>query len=233
MSEEAIRGPSVAHGGTERGGASSFRGAVLHRLGARVAARLRASWAEIESHIAEEAGRLRQTHPSNPQGRGPSEWLERACLILAAYRALSALGEPASRVLEDLRAAVVEHFREGADQYLAARFGIEGRTGEDAFACIAENFKTRGEARFGPAFKYAQDVQDATRSFITIQRCGYFDFFRAHGAAEATRVFCALDIAWADELTRRRYPVSFERPTTIAQGDDACRFQFTRSTVTP
>ena len=98
----------------------------------------------------------------------------------------------------------------------------------EAFAMVSENFEARGQARFGAAFEYVSDVQDATRSFTNIRRCGFNDFFRANRAPEVTRVFCALDIAWADEMERRRLGVRFERPTTLARGDDACRFQFTR-----
>jgi hypothetical protein len=43
------------------------------------------------------------------------------------------------------------------------------------------------------------------------------------------QIFCALDSVWIDELHQPRYGTRFARPTTLAKGDDACRFQFSRS----
>jgi hypothetical protein len=76
---------------------------------------------------------------------------------------------------------------------------------------------------------YVQEVQDRTRSFINIQQCFFNDFFRANGAPEVTPIFCAMDYLWAEELEQPHYGVRFDRPTTLAQGDDMCRFQFTKS----
>ena len=61
-----------------------------------------------------------------------------------------------------------------------------------------------------------------------INKCLFNDFFRQHGAPELTSIFCALDSMWIDELHQPKYGVRFERPTTLAGGDDACRFQFSR-----
>jgi hypothetical protein len=41
-----------------------------------------------------------------------------------------------------------------------------------------------------------------------------------------TPLFCALDKVWAEALEQPQYGVRFERPTTLARGDDVCRFQF-------
>ena len=97
---------------------------------------------------------------------------------------------------------------------------------QEAFSRISENFQKRGEQRFGSAFRYAADVRDAKRNFVNIERCFFNDFFRVNQATEVTSLFCALDKVWAETLEQPRYGVRFERPTTLADGDDACRFQF-------
>jgi len=98
-----------------------------------------------------------------------------------------------------------------------------------ASARIPENFKTRGEARFGKLSPLSRTCRMRTAPFTNIHRCFFNDFFRANGAAEVTSIFCALDNVWVDALHEARYGVRFARPTTLAQGADACRFQFSRA----
>ena len=74
-----------------------------------------------------------------------------------------------------------------------------------------------------------EDVRDDSRTFVNIERCLFNEFFRRNGAPEVIPILCALDNIWADELARPRYGVRFERPTTLARGDDACRFQFSKA----
>lgn len=62
------------------------------------------------------------------------------------------------------------------------------------------------------AFRYVDDVRDERRLFVNM-----------------TPILCALDTVWADDLHRPAYRVRFERPTTLANGNDACRFQFTKT----
>ena len=75
-------------------------------------------------------------------------------------------------------------------------------------------------------FRYATDIRDGRRNFVKIERCFFNDFFRENRAPEVTSLYCALDKVWADVLEEQRYGVRFERPTTLANGDDACRFRF-------
>ena len=117
-------------------------------------------------------------------------------------------------------------FRDGISGYLEGRFGISNDAPQDACLRISENFERRGEERFGSTFRYAAAVKDARRNFVNIERCFFNDFFRANKAPEVTALFCALDKIWAEALEQGRYGVRFERPTTLAKGNDACRFQF-------
>jgi hypothetical protein len=158
------------------------------------------------------------------------QWLLRASIVLAVYQVLEPLAGSAP-VISILRDAMIEPFREKMSGYLLNRFGISQDAPAEAFTRIAENFKARGEERFGKAFVYVQDVQDADHTFTNIHRCFFNDFFRANGAPEVTSIFCALDNVWVDSLHETRYGVRFERPTNLAQGADACRFQFSRTPV--
>ena len=112
---------------------------------------------------------------------------------------------------------------------LADRFGISEDVPEEAFTQIAANFKKRGEEQYGKGWTYVQDVQDERHSFINIEKCFFNDFFCANGVPEMTLICCTTDSLWIDELEQPRYGIRFDRPTTLAQGDDMCRFQFTKS----
>ena len=63
---------------------------------------------------------------------------------------------------------------------------------------------------------------------IAKENARFAEFFHRNGAPEVTATLCALDDIWAEELRKPGYGVHFERPTTLAKGDDACRFQFTK-----
>lgn len=159
-------------------------------------------------------------------------WRRLSRAVLIAYRALRPIvGE--GRALATIQWVLSRQFRRHTHEYLEDRFGITQDAPGEAFAHIASNYQPRGIQLFGSGFIYVQAVQEPERSHTHIRKCLFNDFFRAHGAPELTRVFCALDSIWVDELHRPRYGVRFERPTTLAAGDDACRFEFSRRSTDP
>jgi hypothetical protein len=171
------------------------------------------------------------SHWSPWQGTGdPSRrWLVLAWSVLAVYRALRPFtGE--KRALSLIGSVLSRQFRKRSHAYMSDRFGIDPARPQDAFECISRNYKARGESLFGPRFTYVQVLQDHRQSHTHITRCLFNEFFKAHRAAEVVSLFCALDSIWIDELHQARYGVRFERPTTLARGDDACRFLFSRAT---
>jgi L-2-amino-thiazoline-4-carboxylic acid hydrolase-like protein len=180
----------------------------------------------VESTIREDAARLAEINAARAID-GPSQrWLMVCCLTLATYRVLKPFVGDGRTVLELLQDALAQPLKTNIKEYVAERFAVSQDAPSDAFDRVSQHFTTRGEERFGQAFEYVQDVQDATRSFTKITKCFFNDFFRANDAPEVTPIFCALDFVWADELADVRYALRFERPTTLAAGDDACRFQF-------
>jgi hypothetical protein len=182
-------------------------------------------WEEIAADVSVRAEELVQANRHMAQDAPGEQWLRTSSVILAAYQHLSpVVGGP--RLLTIFLDALAKSFREQITGYLESRFGISEDAPREAFHRISENFQKRGEQRFGSAFRYTSDVQDATRNFVNIERCFFNAFFRANGATEVTPLFCALDKVWAEALEQPRYGVRFERPTTLARGDDVCRFQF-------
>lgn len=166
------------------------------------------------------------------RGNGGRRWLAFAWLVLIAYRVLRRfVGR--DRALSILESALSRAFRKHMHEYLEDRFGISQSRPEEAFDRIAENYKTRGERLFGPRFTYVQAIQTEHQSHTHITQCLFNDFFRAHGAAEVLPLFCAVDSIWIEELHQPRYRTRFERPTTLAEGDDACRFCFSRVPAAP
>jgi hypothetical protein len=159
-------------------------------------------------------------------------WLVLCAVLLAAYRRLlPAVGNSATGVAL-LQTSMTTPFRAGIQAFIRDRFGISQDAPHEAFDRIAETFQTRGEQRFGRAFTFVPIVTDDKHSFTNITRCLFNDFFRANGVPELTQVCCAMDLVWADELALPRYGVRFERSTTLAAGDDGCRFRFFKDSIT-
>jgi len=191
------------------------------------------SWEEIETAVRDRMTKLTEQNEARMIDAPSRQWLLLASMILAAYRELLPLVGDEQAGLSILRNAMAAPFKERLTGYIADRFGISQDAPEEAFNRITENFKARGEERFGKAYTYVQEVEDEGRSFVNIQKCFFDDFFRANGMPEMTPIFCAMDNLWAEELEKPKYGVRFECPTTLARGDDMCRFQFTKTTAKP
>jgi hypothetical protein len=205
--------------------ASQFLRGVSERLTSAELERWQADQVSVRpdaSCIAEENAQLAEDPAA-------ARWIQLSSMLLATYRCLrSSLGDE-KRALTVLREALTRPLQEQITSYIEARFGISQDAPEEAFQRVSQNFKSRGEASFGRSFRYMDNVRDDRRTFVNIERCLFNEFFRRNGAPEVTPILCALDNVWADELSKPRYGIRFERPTTLAEGDDACRFQFTKT----
>lgn len=184
--------------------------------------------ATIIQNIEETARPIREANQARVVDEPSQHHLELTSLILASYRVLVPIMQDREAILTLLRNVLAEPLQSQMQTYLTQRFGIDPTIPAQAFGAAAENFKQRGEQRFGKAFQYEQEVQTPEQSFVNIRRCFFNDFFRTNGAPELTPLFCFMDTLWADALHEGKYNVRFERPTTLAAGDDMCRFQFTR-----
>ena len=61
-----------------------------------------------------------------------------------------------------------------------------------------------------------------------IQRFFFNDFLRDNQVPELIPVLCACDNIWADEIKKEKHGVTFQRPSLLSLGDDACRLQIER-----
>lgn len=184
---------------------------------------------ELENTMRAEAKRLASKNEALAVDAAGRRWLTLSCVLLAGYRTLLPLVGDRQAALAVLRSAMTRPFAVGIKAFLTDRFGISQDAPEDAFERIAETFQIRGQELFGRSFRFVPGNRDEAHSFTVITKCLFNDFFRANGAGELTAVCCAVDNVWAEELAHPRYRVRFERPTTLAAGDDACRFQFFRN----
>lgn len=154
--------------------------------------------------------------------------VDQIAVVAAAQEALIARGLDAESASQALIDALARWVRENAPAYSLARLGISRESPELAFSSARENFKRRGEERFGSHFRYEQEVSTEDESFVSITKCLYHDLGQFLGKPEVVPVFCAMDTIWAEHATRPPFNISFERPTTLAGGSDRCRFQFSR-----
>jgi len=189
------------------------------------------SWENIEIALNDRMTKIIKRNKARIIDAPSKRWLLLASMILAFYKELIVIIKDEHTVFTLLRDTMAAPLKEGITTYIADRFGIAQDAPGEAFDRIAQNFKTRGEERFGQAYTYVQEVQDERRSFVSVQKCLINDFFRANQMSELALIFCAMDDVWADELSKPQYGVRFERPTTLARGDDMCRFQFSKTTV--
>jgi hypothetical protein len=205
--------------------ASQFLRGVSERLTSAELKRWQVAQVSVRLH----ASRIAEENAQLAEDRAAVRWIELSSMLLAAYRSLcSSLGDQ-KRTLTILREALTSPLREQITSYIEARFGVSQDAPEEAFRRVSQNFKSRGEVSFGRSFRYVDDVRDERRVFVNIERCLFNEFFRRNRASEITPILCALDNVWVDELSKPRYGIRFERPTTLAKGDDACRFQFTKT----
>jgi hypothetical protein len=186
-------------------------------------------WQAAQVSVRSDASRIAEENAQFTEDVAAARWIALSSMLLATYRSLrSSLGEE-KRTLTLLGEALTGPLRQQITSYIQARFGISQDAPGEAFHCVSQNFKSRGEASFGRSFRYVDDVRDDRRVFVNIETCLFNEFFRRNAAPEVTPILCALDNVWADELSKPRYGVRFERPTTLAKGDDVCRFQFSKS----
>ena len=155
--------------------------------------------------------------------------LRMGSLLLAVYRVVLPLVGNKDAAIKLLRTAVAASGKNLVHPTLFLLFGISPFAPRKAFEKIAANLKKRIERVFGSHFLVEQVVNDGERSFIHVKRCFFYDFFAANGVPELTRVFCAWDNLWADELKKPKYEVGFDRPTTLGYGGDVCRFHLRKT----
>jgi hypothetical protein len=148
------------------------------------------------------------------------------CMALASYRVLREKLNERRRPLMMMQTAFIEPSR-GKMQKMMPLLLFFTR---DRLKLLAGISEAKEPSAYGKAFEFERVTDDRqTYYFSHIKRCGYHDFFVAHGAPELTPIFCAYDDVWGDFFKTDKYGVRFDRPTTIGNGGDRCRFEFRRT----
>ncbi|MCB8823200.1 L-2-amino-thiazoline-4-carboxylic acid hydrolase [Microvirga rosea] len=183
----------------------------------------------FDAEVDEDAAAINRRQNSFKVDQASTGIVEHASFTVALYKALRKRDLDAQEAVAALVAAMSKWVLENAEAYSFARLGVSRADPGGAFKSIRENFKKRGEERFGSHFVYEQEISDEKRSFVNITRCLYNDLLRSMGYPEVIPVFCAMDTIWAADVTHPRYGVQFDRPTTLAMNADKCRFQFSKA----
>ena len=77
---------------------------------------------------------------------------------------------------------------------------------------------------YGEGFTFVEEVPSLDRYTMRVTRCFYHEFFTAQGQPQLTRLFCAWDLTWINEVSEQKHGVRFERSTTIAADGPDCPF---------
>lgn len=64
---------------------------------------------------------------------------------------------------------------------------------------------------------------------MRVERCFFLDVLARHGVPELTTVLCAWDAQWLRAADPAATRLRTERTSTLARGDDACRFRVVRT----
>ncbi|NOX37712.1 MAG: L-2-amino-thiazoline-4-carboxylic acid hydrolase [Calditrichaeota bacterium] len=150
---------------------------------------------------------------------GQSHLLMCAC-VLAIYQVLTEKEVDRQTILRELEMA----FRKASGNYVKwyVRFMLWISRDKKKFI---ETSVRRSNRSFGNLFDIVTERTD--RQFTSVVKtCGYFDFFQRHQVPELTRIFCAWDALWTEEIHRQNCGIRFNRPTTMAANGQACRFEF-------
>ena len=182
-------------------------------------------WPALVEEIEALEKSLAQTNAWRASDLQGAIFLRVSCMVLAAYRGLQPLYGNNDALLDLLRQWMVDvNFRDGMDAFLLSSFGISREDPEKAWDNLRQDYIERIRSRYGQSWEYEQGIHDDQRFFINIRKCGFADFFLANDARDLLYQFCATDYAWGDAL--EEYHIRFERPTTLSEGSDMCRFQF-------
>lgn len=207
--------------------AQEMRKQVLNELGQRVTPLVAPPWDELRKQIGRLDAVLQEANGWRAKDRQGAVYLKVACTVLAIYRTLLPCFEDKRALLEHIKAVIdLINFQGGMDAFLLDHFGISPDAPDEAWDRICTDYIRRSQERYGSGWVVEQGIKDERRCFFNYHSCGFADFFLDNDAREVLYLFCATDYIWGDAL--EKYGIRFERPTTLSEGADACRFQLFR-----
>lgn len=204
---------------------SEMRKMVLDQLEQRLCSLIEEPWSELTEEITHLGQALEKVNAWRIQDQQGAIYLKISCALLAVYRTLEHRIGNKDKLLDALREIITAvYIGESMDAFLSEHFGIFPDAPDRPWDTLCENYIPKARERFGSAWVYEQGIKDQKRFFVNIRKCGFADFLLAQGARDLLYVLCATDYTWADGL--EKYKIRFDRPTTLSEGSDACRFQF-------
>ena len=150
-----------------------------------------------------------------------------ACLVIEADRAFCDLLPSTEARLDATKAALIK------PDAAALRFFMRLMLvfSRDRFNSLTAYTEHKVPPQYGPAFTFETVDASDDRFVQAVKTCFYKDYFRAAGAPHLTAAFCAFNTVWINEIDPARDGIEFRRPTTLAAGDTACRFEFSQRTA--
>lgn len=141
--------------------------------------------------------------------------------VLASYEMMMSKSSNKQNVIEELSNAL----KNFGGKYIQWSMKIMLWIKRDKQKFIENAAIEKSTASYGDSFEIGEERNENQFTSI-VKKCGYFDFFKRNGVPELTKIFCEWDSLWADEINKQNCGIHFKRPTTIADNNDDCRFEF-------
>ncbi|MBN8949853.1 L-2-amino-thiazoline-4-carboxylic acid hydrolase [Rhizobium sp. 60-20] len=204
-----------------RGFRELFLRALDHALGCP------ADSADIQSATTVEAAAVIERYRVDWNENCDPYNLEFTAFLIGAYRTLQRRMPPvSSRTI--IEAALDLGFAWLTDK---SRAGLDAA--QDPFVMLTDISREREQRFFGTNFAFDRPRDDNAAYHLDVTRCWYVEICIAEGERALAPVFCSFDKAWFKAVNPGRDGFVFRRPTTIANGDDRCRFYFERIANSP
>ncbi len=143
-------------------------------------------------------------------------------LILGTYKYLKAKIEGEDEILDIVKYAFLEPGKGMDVEEFAGIF----KTSANPFADMVVMAKDKEQSTYGNTFVFEHEKDDGEAFYQNVTRCFYHDFFNAHGVPHLTSIFCSYDFIWMDIFKNGDFGFTVQRPATMGEGGDKCRFQF-------
>jgi len=141
------------------------------------------------------------------------------CILCSAHQ-WQAEGLTRQEARDQIRTTVLAFGRRSS----AIAMWLTGVLAKDPFEAIRKHSIAKSKSGYGPTFDIT--IEQAEDAFaIAVNACGYRAFLARHGGQDLLPLFCEWDRVWIDAMPRG---IAFARPTTLALGASACRFEFRR-----
>lgn len=203
----------------------SFPRAFLKSLRKSIPRKIDAHWGSIDRDIQKAAEEIFSSNQTAIVDSAAQGHVLMTSYILASYRTLLSHSLTETEAMEVISSA----FSSYGEFWMKWGMKLALFFSKDPMRMIKRFAESRGKATYGASFQIENEGDGNSTYTSSVKRCGYYDFFKRNGCPELTGIMCRWDLNWANQISKDKHGIIFERPTTIATGDEACRFSFKRS----